>query len=384
MSDFKVPYTQILNIVPHPNADRLEICTVLGFNVVIPKNKYKVGDYVIYIPIDSILSQELETTIFPEDSKIKLHNHRVRQIRIRSYPSQGLIVCPEDVVHIMGTDRFRKLGTYEENEDLSSCLGVTKYEPPIPAFQSQTSVGLSRDRRIDHKLFHSYNGLSNVKWYPSLFAEGEEVFITEKLHGCNARVSLLPYQADTWFRRMLVKLKLAPKYEINYGSNNVQITRRRSYKGFYGTDIYGEALKRCGAFKKLQPNEIVYGEIIGENIQAGYTYGHKEPTFVVFDVKIYNETDGTFKWLSPDEVVEYCAKRGFKCVPTLYTGPYSYEVVKSLAKGPSVYSPSQNVIEGVVIKSRYDYNYEYGHCQRKSLKLINEDYLDKADNTDFH
>src|ERR1035437_9805367 len=77
---YKVPYTTILDIQPHTNAERLELATVYGFQVIVSKGRYKVGDMAIYIPIDSILPVELEEKIFPKDSKVKLHHHRVRQI----------------------------------------------------------------------------------------------------------------------------------------------------------------------------------------------------------------------------------------------------------------------------------------------------------------
>jgi RNA ligase (TIGR02306 family) len=74
-SGYKVPLTQILEIKEHPNADRLEIAVVYGFEVVVGKGSYKTGDTVIYIPIDSILPQDLEDHLFPEGSKIKLTKH---------------------------------------------------------------------------------------------------------------------------------------------------------------------------------------------------------------------------------------------------------------------------------------------------------------------
>jgi hypothetical protein len=38
MSEYKVPYTQVLEINPHDNADRLEVATVYGFQVVVIKS----------------------------------------------------------------------------------------------------------------------------------------------------------------------------------------------------------------------------------------------------------------------------------------------------------------------------------------------------------
>ena len=90
-SGYKVPLTTIKEIKSHPNADRLDIAVVYGFEVVIGKDGYKVGDKVLYIPIDSIIPIDLERELFPEDSKIKLSRSRVKQIRIRKFPSQGML-----------------------------------------------------------------------------------------------------------------------------------------------------------------------------------------------------------------------------------------------------------------------------------------------------
>src|SRR5574338_661405 len=101
---FKVPYTTILEIMPHANADRLELARVYGFQVVVQKDKYKVGDKVVYCPIDAILPQNLEDNLFPPDSKIKLNNHRVRQIRIRKLASQGMLINTEDLRDFIDVD----------------------------------------------------------------------------------------------------------------------------------------------------------------------------------------------------------------------------------------------------------------------------------------
>ena len=77
MSTLKVKIVKIDKIEPHPNADKLEICKMkdLDWYCVIPINTFKVGDLCLYIPIDSVLPEELEKKIFGSDSKIKLNKH---------------------------------------------------------------------------------------------------------------------------------------------------------------------------------------------------------------------------------------------------------------------------------------------------------------------
>jgi RNA ligase (TIGR02306 family) len=374
MSDYKVPYTKILRIDDHSGADRLELATVYGFQVVVQKGRYQVGDKVVYIPIDSVLDAKLETILFPPESKIKLHGHRVKQIRIRGLASQGMLVDPKDVAHIVNPAYL------SEDQDLSEILNITKYEPPVPGFANTIGKDKQRNKKEDHPLFHKYNGLNNIKWFPYLFEDGEEVVVQEKLHGSLGRISLLPYHANTLWKKFRKLVGLAPKHEYVYGSNNVEISSKSGYTGFYGSDIYGTTFKKIEAFKRIEPGEVVFGEIIGEGIQKNYHYGHKDGHhFVVFDVKVL-QPDGKFKWLNPEEAEAYALSRGFSFVPVLYKGPYNKEFIKTLTTGPSVYYPKHSVREGVVIKSRHAYDNE---GNKKALKFISEKYLD-GDNSDFH
>lgn len=373
MNDYKVPYTTILSIGPHNNAERLEVATVYGFQVIVSKDRYKVGDPVIYIPIDSILPQWLEDRLFPADSKIKLNSHRVRQIKIRKLASQGMLIDPIDVCDKTGTK-------VKLEDDLAEKLGVTKYEPPHVGFAQTQGARKNRNKKADHPLFHKYNGLDNIKWFPDLFKEGEMVVIQEKLHGTNARASVLPFVANSLWKKVKSFLRLAPAIEKCYGSNNVEISAKTSYKGFYGEDVYGSTFAKEDIFSKLKLGESVYGEIVGPGIQKNYTYGLQDHQFYVFDVKIL-QPDGKQKWLTPDEVEVFCYERKLRYVPSFYRGPYNKDLAYGLTKGPSKLDPKTKVREGIVIKAMNDYDV-LGN--KKALKWVSEAYLEDYTNTDNH
>lgn len=377
MSDFKVPLTKILKIEPHPNADRLDIATVYGFQIVCQKGKYAVGDEIIYVPVDSILPENLEKKLFPLDAKIKLHKSRVRQICIRQYPSQGMLIAVEDVAFILGMNRVRRLGTYEADENLAEELGITKYEPPAVG-PSRTAPG-PRNKPKENPRLHKYAGVDNLKWCPTYF-EGQDVVIQEKLHGSNCRFAYAKTARNTFWKKLKYLIGILPKYEACWGSNNVQLHERNGYTGYYGKDIYKEVLQKVGAFEKVKPGETIYGELIGPNVQANYTYGKTEHHFVLFDVKKERE-DGSQEFLDPDEAEEYARSRGFDFVPVLYRGPFNADQAKALSQGESVYSGIQKVREGCVIKRAKGYG-EMGTKHAK--KLINPAYLDDATNTDNH
>ncbi|HBI01832.1 MAG TPA: RNA ligase (ATP) [Flavobacterium sp.] len=380
-STYKVPLTQIIAIEPHPNADRLEIATVYGFQVVIKKDSYKVNDHVIYIPIDSILPQKLEDFLFPADSKVKLTKHRVKQIRLRKIASQGMLINPADIKAVYD---FTPSSLEDDYQEL---LEVKKYEPPLPKFQSEMGKpGARRTKPLENPNFHKYNGLDNIKWFPTLFKEGEMVVMQEKIHGSNARAAKLPYAANTVWKKIKLfvmnLLKMKVSYEFCYGSNNVQLQERPGYTGYYGEDIYGKVFQSIDAASKIKDGETIFGEIYGSGIQKDYNYGCKEGEhkFVLFDVKVLQD-DGKQRWLGPDEVIAYGKERGFDVVPEVYRGPFNLALAKEKTIGDSILAPSQKVREGVVVKALEGYSDE--RCSNKALKVISEAYLD-GDNTDFH
>jgi len=371
-STFKVPLTKIVEILPHPNADRLEIAKVYGFEVVVKKDAYKAGDKVIYIPIDSILQQRLEDHLFPPDAKIKLNKHRVRQIRIRKVASQGMLISPHDIEAVWG----RLPETLEH--DYQSIVGVRKYEPPA---RGSSQPNAPRAKKLENPYFRKYNGINNIKWFPHKFKADQEVVVQEKIHGSNVRFGIVPFSANTLWKKIKKLFGFAPKWEFCYGSNNVQLQDRRKFKGYYGEDIYGKLLQQCGAQAKVMGGEIVYGELYGDGVQKNYNYGCKsgEHKLVIFDVKTL-DSDGTWRWRDPEWVQAYAKERGFDFVPVLYEGPFDEVLVKTFTLGPSVLAPSQKVREGVVIKSKLEYD---KGGEKQCLKMISEKYLDK-EQSDYH
>ncbi len=385
MSEYKVPITTIREVFPHTNSDNLEFVKCYDFNIIVRKNKYKVGDQVLYIPIDSILPQNLTDKLFPADSKIKLHNNRVKQVKIRGMYSQGMVVDLEDV-----WDKIDNLPNMHYGQskseyitdiielDVSKELGITKYEPGPANFQSPAK---KRDKPKENPFFHKYGGIDNAKWHPNLFTEGELVSVTEKIHGSNIRFGYVPYVANNLYRKILKFLGLTPKFEWVYGSNNVQLQQRSGYKGYYGEDVYGKVLAKSNAQYKVNEGEIWYGELYGDGIQKNYTYGCKngEHKLVVFDVKLQDGIDA--KYVGPEEFKKLAVSRGFEIVPEIYNGPFNKEKIEELTKGDSIFVPSQKVREGIVIKPVVETEVPgYG---RKLLKMISVVYLEK-DQTDFH
>lgn len=374
VNNYKVPVTQILKVSNHPNADRLDVCEVYGFSVITQKDKFKVGDKVVYIPINSVLKDPaLEKKLFPEDSKMKLTKSRVRQIKLRGTVSQGMLISLDELTEFIPLIRFMNLET-----DLAKDLQIEKYEEKVVT-QTVSKSGQGR-KKLANEHFHSYNGILNIKW-DTLKFEGKEVVIQTKIHGSHARAGILPFTPKTLFQKIKQYFKLTPELENVYGSNNVDITNAQSYTGFYGEDIYGKVFNKIKVFEKIKPYETIYGEIYGPGIQKNYSYGVNEHKFILFDVKVMNPVTKEHRWLDPEEVEVYAKERGFDMVPVLYKGMFDIETVKKLSTGADDLCPDQKVKEGVVVKLRKEYSKE---GNKQALKAINEDYLADKNNTDFN
>jgi RNA ligase (TIGR02306 family) len=375
-SDLIVEVVKILSIDEHPNADRLELATVKGWQCVVQKGVFKTGDKVLYIPIDSMLPHDLEASLFPPESKIKLRNHRVKTERIRQAISQGLVITLDEA----GLESDIKVGT-----DVKERLNITKYVPPIkhhPMFH-----GRKASKKETNPEFHKYTSINNIRNFNKVLADYNMVVGTEKIHGTNFRAGWVKRNLDTWWKRLWLRWKKlwfralsiiqsptthkSPEYEFLYGSHNVQYKKLGggAPKGsFYKTNVYQETVETYSIKEKLSYGEVVYGEIYGDGIQKGYVYGcgPNIRKLVVFDVMI----DG--KYLDYSEAIKFCRERDLPFVPLLYIGPPDKDQIDNITRGPSTLSADQPVREGAVFKPVHE-SWFYGG--RTVFKSINQEYL---------
>ncbi len=103
-------------ILPHTNADALEIVQVLNYKCVVRKaDAYQVGEEVLFIQPDTVLPDQPWATIF------KAKSNRVKAIKLRGEWSEGIVLRPNVVDLPMGA-----------KGEVASLIGVTKYEAPMP------------------------------------------------------------------------------------------------------------------------------------------------------------------------------------------------------------------------------------------------------------
>lgn len=370
--DNRVIVVAVEHVEKHPNADRLDIVRFAGWNIVTQKGNFSSGDRAVYFPIDSVLPSELELELFPPESKIKLTKSRIKTIKIRGAISQGMLVPANDPSIVS------RCGQVFMGDDITDKLGVTKYEPPVE--QQPLSFGVAKPKK-KHPFFPEYAKIGHLKNYPDLFTEGDQVVVTEKIHGTNFRAGWVPVQLDTFWKRFTYMVKKivgrADEWEFVYGSHAVNISDKGYGNGFYPKNVYSEAVQNYGLEHKIPKGYVIYGEIYGSGIQKGYGYGLEphEHRLAIFDVLV---TDHNYQQRYLDwEGVEHFSKATLlPLVPVLYKGSYKPEVIDDWVGGKSVLSPAQNVREGCVIKPWVETKCWIG---RKMLRAINPEYLLKAE-----
>lgn len=337
MSSLIVPVTTIEALSPHSNADSLELAQVLGWQLVVRKGEYQVGERIVYFPIDTLLPLEVSERF---GVTRYLSKQRIRCAKLRGEPSFGLAVRPDQ--------------DWPVGENVAEYYGARKYEPPV-----RVTAG---DAEKDHPLFVSYTEIENMRNFPALFTPGESVMISEKIHGTCARVGSI-------------------EGELMAGSK--QVRRRHPEEDRFASNTYWYPLSLepvrtlVEALASEHRQVILFGEVYGSKIQSLH-YGLQGTIgFRAFDLLL----DGHYMdW--PD-FLNVCAKYGVENVPTLATIPFDLNEVKRYSEGPTqLMSQQAHMREGVVVRpvsERHD-----PRVGRVILKYVSDTYLfgEKSDYTD--
>ena len=387
-----------ITILPHPNAEKLELAQVADYRCVVGKDLYKTGDLVAYIPEAAVIAEDqLQFFGYWNEAEGKgllagSKGDRVKAVKLRGEVSQGLVFPVNKIAMYLGQpDREFSIG-----DDVAPLLGITKYEPPIPVGMAGEVYNAGSWLTVDYDI-------ENLKKYPDVLQEGEEVIFTEKLHGTSFQIGLLP-ATPKFFHEDHFKVN-HPTYGEGYffiaskglgaqglcfkdnesNKNNVYVRAARQFGLFEKLLKYRfEAIEANGALKYEIP-VILQGEVYGA--VQDLTYGAKqgEIFFRAFDI-CYGER----------MVREYADEKDFQIAidvmgiercPVLYVGPYSKEKILELTHHTkSVVCPTQ-ISEGGVVKPTKERRDPSIPTMRGRviLKSINEDYLLRKGNaTEFN
>jgi RNA ligase-like protein/uncharacterized protein len=367
-SNHKVPVVRITELLKHPNADSLSIVQIGGYQCVVKTDNYKVGDLAIYIQPDSVVPQTKPFEFlwadkeFP-DGVVPEKYRRITVRRFRKEWSEGLLLPVSD---------FLGGCWLTEGAEVAEALGITHYVPPEPVESTQ---GRKQQYKWPPKslkgwfyyLLHligiDLNGpvggsnekgpknpppvydVESYKNFKGIFQPGEEVLVTEKIHGSNAR-----YMFD---------------------GKKFYVGSRQLWKSEKSTCIWRKVAAAnpwIEEWCRKHEGSTLYGEVVPT--QKGFSYGAADGAVKFFAFDILNP-DGTW------QEAELGKDLGLTWVPCLYAGPFDEETIKKLVDGPSHVDGAKHIREGVVIKPMTE-RHAHG-LGRVQLKLVSNAFLEKSE-----
>jgi len=241
----------ISEILPIEGADKIELARVQGWQSVIKKDEYKVGDQIIFVPIDTVLTPR-EWNKFLWDKNDPSKPIRVKTAKLRGAISQGLIF-PKTLVSAQ--EVWDHMDDSSEDVSLASMLGITKYEKPIPV-QLAGQVKGDFPTHLVSKTDED-NLKSNIEALDEL-GEAEWVEATLKIDGTSATYIK---ELDGTFRVCSRNLELKDTTE----------------------NVYWKMARKYNIQENLKPGFCIQGEIAGPGIQ-GNPAGYLEVSLYLFNM----------------------------------------------------------------------------------------------------
>lgn len=77
---------EISNIRPIEGADKIVVAQVDGWECVVQKDEFQIGQHIVYVEVDSVVPKR------PEFEFLRPRKFRVRTIKLRGQVSQGLVL----------------------------------------------------------------------------------------------------------------------------------------------------------------------------------------------------------------------------------------------------------------------------------------------------
>ena len=353
----------ITNIEPIAGADKISHASCLGWKVIVSKDKHAVNEKCVYIEIDS-LTKPIDYFKF-----LEVRKYRIKTQKMRGVLSQGLIIPLKDIEIIqeqLGNKIIVPSDCLEIGEDVTDCLGITKYLTPSEREESDTTGNKKK-----HNFFIKF--MTRFSWYRKLFKvksksfpewiaktdeeriqnvpwilddDSEDWYVSEKLEGQSATYA---YKKSFIGGEFFVCSRTIRKFSMDM-SNWSRIARQFEIK------------KNLKFISKVYGDIAIQGEVIGEGIQ-GNIYNLKGLDFYVFNV--YNIKEK--KYYPLDKAQTITRELGLKFVPVLASSmklPKTVELCLEDADGTSILA--NTLREGKVYR-KFDMS--------KSFKAVSNKYL---------
>lgn len=389
---------QLQNVRKHSNADRLQLATVYGNQIIIGLEQ-KEGDIGIYFPTDGQLDEkycEVNNLIGkknPETGEreggLFDHKRRVRTQILRKEKSDGFWM-PLSSLSYTGVD----LLTLKVGDQLNEVNGIPLCKKYISrkthaSFDSKkTKKKYINKMRKNYGMLHQHFDTSQWSYNTHKIKQGDLVILTDKVHGTSARTGYIKVvmQLSKWklfINKFFSIFKEKYQWEYVTGTRRVVLDdfNDPTKLGFYGSNEFRKQYhdKFIGNLKK---GETVYYEIVGwvdeeksimnscdntkikdkefvkrygETTTFSYNCPRGISDMYVYRITMTNE-DGyvvEYPWFA---MVERCEELGIKTVkllqePFIYGGnlPQFKEIIETVCDGPDPIDPS-HIREGVVVR----------------------------------
>lgn len=317
---------KIRALAPIEGADAIETATVLGWQLVVKKGEFQIGDACVYCEIDSILPDK------PAFEFLKPRGMRIKTIRLRGQISQGicfpLSVLPTNTPLV-------------EDADVTEIIGVTKWEMPIPA-------SLAGKVKGGFPSFMPKTDETRVQVLQPLLDAlvGEPCYVAEKVDGSSV----------TYYLR---------NGEFGVCSRNLELLEEADNTLWKAA----RALALEEKMRSLGGNFALQGEIIGEGVNGNKLRlrGQTVRFFNLFDIDRYT-------YLDFDELRATLARLELPMVPVLddhFSLENDIPALVALATRRSAITP-EVWAEGIVIRPLQEQRWT---GERVSFKVINPEFL---------
>ena len=360
MSDWQPQIVKIETVKHHPDADSLDVVTVLGdYPVIVKRDEYKVGDVACYIPIDSIVPDtEQYYFLCPKAYEKYEENGETKQRQLGPKYAVGLV--PEKYriikakkirgIYSQGMLVQSPIGTVVVGDSVVDLLQLKKWEEPeeenLP--NMPRTRGTNAEKAPEGWKMPHYD-VDGIRKYLACLQENEGIVLTEKIHGSNGGFC--------------------------HDGSRLWVKSRNFYKKQDEDDMWWGVAQRYDLANKLAQftNFVFFGEVYGQ--VKGFRYdstiegGQLLPRFRVFDIWDTKK----LRYLDYDDFVAMVKAAGLDQVPELYRGPWlGKEAMYPYAEGPSTLNP-KHVREGWVLRTIKE-RYEPKLDSRMQVKLVGEGY----------
>ncbi len=371
----RVNVVKIKEILPHPDPETINLALVKveGYQVVIRKGDFAVGDLAVYIQPDSVVPQTEPFKFIWEgrmrpDGTVPERGRRITVGKFRGQWSEGLLM-PLKAFPLSNLIIGSNGPSFpNEGDDVSDLLGITHYDPDrgteSTGGKTMPSPRISRPKTLKGWVFYGLSklGFKRAKGHlytllkadipvydiESLqnhledFKDGDQIIVTEKIHGSNARFLFL--DGRLWA-----------------GS-------RTQWKSLSDPNIWTKALKDnpwIEQWCRLYPGYTIYGEVVPT--QKGFSYGFRgNALFFPFDI-----LTPSGEWLPREYGAWNHPDVWASMAPILYQGTFSLPLMATLVDGKSQVPGANHMREGIVI----EHSGRGPHAGKRKLKMVSNTFL---------